>query len=91
MMFRKEHPEFDEFIATQQISSVANRKKVIEECQRRWRLSRKRRKMSYGYKIVVSVGDLFKDAFAPVTWNSYFRTTFAQHSQKPLSLNMKVR
>ena len=89
--FRMENPEFEEFISTQETTSVTSRKKVIEECQKRWRLSRKRRKMSYGYKISVSVGNLFSEAFSPASWNSCLSTATKQNTQKSLSLNVKLK
>lgn len=39
---------------------------MIAACKQQWRLSRKKRKMSYGYFIYCSTGDIFERVFSPV-------------------------
>ena len=62
--FLNDFPEYSNFASTQSTSTVADRKKAIDKCQKNWRRASKRRRMSYRHIISVSVGDLFDKAFS---------------------------
>ena len=65
--FKLNFPEFKEYIETQNESTVSARKKILQECRKKWRLSKKRR-MLYKIIIKISKGDIFHRAFSPATW-----------------------
>ena len=85
--FLSDNPQFSAIVSNHQTNTVVQRKKFISLCQKKWRTSRSKRRMTYCHTLVVSKGDLFTRVFSPLTWASSSAIVMSQLIQEATKLH----